>query len=75
MIDKYINFDYLFDNSIDVNIDEIILNEFGFKSDEFKQCIDIDEIYKNNYKELFFNNNKFNDFISDNKHIKSLILF
>jgi hypothetical protein len=75
MIDKYTNFEYPFNNSIDVNIDEIIINKFGFKPDEINQCINTDEIYKKNYKELLCNTNTFNDFISDNENIKSLIYF
>jgi len=75
MIDKFINFEYLFDNSINVNIEDIILSEFSFKPDLFKSYNNIDEIYINNYKMFSGRDNKFNDFISDNKHIKSLIYF
>lgn len=75
MIDKFINFEYFFDNSIYVNLDDIVLAEFGIKPDAIKQHINIDEIYKNNYKTFLGKDNNFNDFISDNKGIKSLIYF
>lgn len=75
MIDKFINFEYLFDNSIYVNIDDVIVAEFGINPNVIKQYINIDEIYKNNYKIFSDKDNNFNDFISDNKDIKSLIYF
>lgn len=75
MIDKFDNFEYHFDNSVEVNIEDIILKEFNFDSNMTKQDVDIDEIYKNNYKIFLEKDNKFADFISDNKYIKSLVYF
>ena len=75
MIDKFDNFEYRFDNSVDVNIEDFILAEFNFNPKMTKQHVNIDEIYKSNYKIFLDKDNRFDDFISDNKHIKSLVYF
>lgn len=74
-INDFSNFDHNFINSIYVNINDIILKEFGFSKYVTNTVLDIDSIYIENYKKIDINNIEFNDFISDDWSLKSLVYF
>ena len=75
LINKFISFEYSFDNSVYISVQTILENSFNFVFDSTQKIIDVDEIYKKNYEYLDLKDNQMDDFISDNNQMKSLVYF
>ncbi len=75
LVNKFISFEQSFDNTVYVSIQTILADSFNFDFDTTQRIISVDEIYKKNYESIDFQDNRIDDFISDNNHMKSLIYF
>lgn len=75
IINEFESFEYNFNNTVNVDIENILFNSFNIKAGENYEYIDVDAIYIRNYEILKNHDDLFDDFISDNKSIKSLVYF
>lgn len=75
LIDKFVSFEYSFDNTIYVSVQTIIADSFNIEFETTKEIINVDEIYKKNYESLGLNDVQIHDFISEDNQMKSLVFF